>query len=524
VTFTTEKHYAGPEAFDAIVIGSGIGGLGAAAILAKQGRRRVLVLERHYAAGGWTHTFKRPGFAWDVGVHYVGDVHEGGASRALLEYVTEGRLEWAPMPDVYDRVRIGHLAFDYVRGEEPLRAALCDRFPAERAAIDRYFALVKTLGSRATLFFAEKALPAPVARLAGGLMRWPFTRLARLTTGEVLDGLTRDVELKAVLTAQWGDYGEPPGRSSFAAHAIVTHHYFGGASYPAGGAGRIAESVWPVIEREGGALLVAAEVVRIDTAAGRTVGVTLAGGRQFRAPIVISDAGLHNTLRLVAPDAAPRLAPLADAARRLTPSTGHLCLYIGLDGPVAVPAGNLWIYPGPDHDANVARSAANPDAPLPVVYVSWPAAKDPSFAVRHEGRATAEAITMAPYAWFSRWSDTRWKKRGEEYEAFKAHLSARLLESVFAQAPEVRGHLRVAELSTPLSTQHFAGYAQGEMYGLAHTPNRFLERALRPRTPLPGLFLTGQDVTLCGVMGALSAAYVCASAILRRNAFSLAPR
>lgn len=521
---TAEKRYTGPDAFDAIVIGSGIGGLGAAAILAKQGRRRVLVLERHYVAGGWTHTFKRPGFAWDVGVHYIGDMHEGGAARALLEYVAEGRLEWAPMPDAYDRVRIADLAFDYVRGEERLRAALQAHFPSERAAIDRYFSLVAKIGKRGSLYFAEKAVPAPIARLAGGLMRWPFTRLARLTTGAVLDGLTRNAELKAVLAAQWGDYGEPPGRSSFAAHAIVTHHYFGGASYPVGGAGRIAESVWPTIEREGGALLVDAEVARIDTSAGRTVGVTLASGRQFRAPIVISDVGLHNTLRLVAPDAMPQLAPLAEVARRLTPSSGHLSLYIGLDAPVPVPAGNLWIYPGPDHDANVARSAADPDAPLPVVYVSWPSAKDPAFAARHEGRATAEAITLAPYAWFSRWSDTRWKKRGEDYDAFKARLAARLLDAVFAHAPEVRGHLRAAELSTPLSTRHFAGYAQGEMYGLAHTPDRFLERALRPQTPVPGLFLTGQDVAMCGVMGALSAGYLCASAVLGRNAFSAAQR
>jgi all-trans-retinol 13,14-reductase len=252
--------------------------------------------------------------------------------------------------------------------------------------------------------------------------------------------------------------------------------------------------------------------------------VTLAGGRQFFAPVVISDAGVHNTLRLVTPDALPRLSPLAAAVRRLPPSRGHACLYIGLDGPVDVPAGNLWIYPGPDHDGNVARSAADPDAPLPVVYVSWPAARDPTFAARHDGHATAEAITMAPWDWFSRWSDTRWKQRGDDYDAFKARLAARLLETVFAHAPGVRGHVRRVELSTPLSTRHFAGYARGEIYGLAHTPDRFLERALQPRTPLPGLYLTGQDVTLCGVMGALSAAYLCASAVLGRNAFSAARR
>ena len=99
MTFGAAKHYAGSESFDAIVVGSGLGGFGAAALLARQAHRRVLVLERHYTAGGMTHVFRRPGFAWDVGVHYVGEMHEGSGPRRLLEHLTEGRLQWAPMPD-----------------------------------------------------------------------------------------------------------------------------------------------------------------------------------------------------------------------------------------------------------------------------------------------------------------------------------------------------------------------------------------------------------------------------------------
>jgi hypothetical protein len=106
-----------------------------------------------------------------------------------------------------------------------------------------------------------------------------------------------------------------------------------------------------------------------------------------------------------------------------------------VDAPIATPASNLWIYPGPDHDANVARAAGDPEAPFPFVYVSWPSAKDPSFARRHDGRATVELITLAPYAWFSRWSDTRWKRRGADYDAFKAHSAARLLDVLCAHVP-----------------------------------------------------------------------------------------
>jgi all-trans-retinol 13,14-reductase len=523
-TFTTPaKVYRGPDTFDTIVIGSGIGGLGLAALLAKQAHRRVLVLERHYTAGGMTHTFRRPNYEWDVGVHYVGDMHEGSPSRALVEYLTEGRLPWAPMPDAYDRVHIGDVAFDYVRGAGRLRAALIERF--SRPPLDAYFAAVERVTRRATLFFAEKTLPGAVARLVGGVMRGPFMSHARRTTRAVLDGLTRDELLQAILTAQWGDYGLPPGQSSFAAHAIITRHYFEGGSYPVGGAGRIAEAVWPVVARDGGVLLVDAEAARIDVRDRRVTGVTLTTGQSFRAPLVVSDAGLANTVeQLVPAEHRAAVEPLAALTRELPRSTAHVCLYVGLTQPAATPAGNLWIYPGPDHDTNVARSAADPEAPLPLVYVSWPSAKDPTFAERHGGRGTIDIITMVPFAWFDRWRETKWRHRGEEYDALKARLTDRLLDTLYRHVPEVRGLVDVAELSTPLTTRHFANYRQGEIYGLAHTPARFAARALRPETGIRGLYLTGQDIALCGVMGALSGAYTCASAMLGRNVFGAATR
>src|SRR5688572_893573 len=180
------KRFVDRSPFDAIVIGSGIGGLGAAALLAKAAGQRVLVLERHYAAGGFTHVFHRPGFEWDVGLHYVGQVHEAGSSvRALFEYLTEGRLDWEPMPDVYDRVVIGDLRFDYVRGESRLRDTLKTAFPAESRAIDRYFAAIHRCLRGMPPFFAEKVLPPIRSRLLGAALRAPFLSLARRTTASV---------------------------------------------------------------------------------------------------------------------------------------------------------------------------------------------------------------------------------------------------------------------------------------------------------------------------------------------------
>src|SRR5512134_3044408 len=151
------------ETYDAVVIGSGIGGLGAAALLGRYGGKRVLVLERHYTVGGYTHVFHRPGYEWDVGVHYIGDVHPGGMLRGIFDEITDGCLQWADMGEVYDRVVLGDEEFQFVKGRENVRRALVRRFPAEQEAIDAYFALVARVVATAPFFFMEKAIPAPLA-------------------------------------------------------------------------------------------------------------------------------------------------------------------------------------------------------------------------------------------------------------------------------------------------------------------------------------------------------------------------
>jgi all-trans-retinol 13,14-reductase len=521
---TPYKQFSDGQSFDTIVIGSGVGGLGTAALLAKAANHRVLVLEKHYAAGGFTHVFHRPGFEWDVGVHYVGQVHEPGSlPRALFDYLSEGRLTWYPLPDAYDRIRIGRLQFEYVRGEERLHGALARAFPDETHAIDRYFDVIRTCLARLPLYFLEKTLPPVAAGLAGRALRAPFLRLARHTTAEVLDRIGMSPEFKAVLTAQWGDYGLPPGQSSFGVHALVTSHHFQGAAYPVGGSGRIAASLLPTIARTGGAVVIGAEVARILVDQGRAVGVEMSDGRVFRAPRVVSDAGIRTTLELLPDPRSLAVRRVASTARALSSSLAHLCLYAGLDAsrlPAKIPAGNLWIHPGPDFDRNLAAFTANSEAPFPFLFVSFPSAKDPSAAARCPGGHTLEIVTLAPYEHFAAWEGTRWHHRGDVYDALKKRIADRMFATVFDHLPGLAGAVKTWELSTPLSTEHFANAARGAIYGLAHTPARFECRELRPRTPIQGLYLTGQDIGTCGVMGALSAAVATASVMLRRNLFA----
>jgi len=508
------------DTHDAIVIGSGIGGLGVAALLAKHSGKRVLVLERHTTAGGFTHTFSRKGWEWDVGLHYVGQVQPGSLLRALFDDITGGALEWAEMGEVYDTVIIRSERFEYIAGREAWRERMLQYFPDERGAIDAYLDRVREATGASRGFFAEKAVPAPVALLAGPWMRRRFLRHADRTVGEVLDELTANPTLKAVLAAQLGDYGLPPAEASFAIHAMVFNHYLGGGYYPVGGSARIAETVAPVIESAGGEIVVGAEVSTVLVEGGRATGVRMADGRELRAELVISDAGVPNTALHLLPEGTPGRDALLATLKRTSRSAAHVCLYAGLehdDAELGLGRSNLWVYPSADQNGDFARYLADPEAPMPLAFISFPSAKDPDFARRHPGRATIEVVGMAPYERFQKWEGTSWMKRGETYEALKEELSGRLLEVLEREVPEVRGKIAYSELSTPLSTRHFAAYDEGEIYGLEHTPARFRQRALRPRTGLKGFYLTGQDVCTAGIAGALFGGAIAASAILGKN-------
>ena len=512
---TSWKQRAAAGPFDAVVVGSGIGGLAAAAILARRGMR-VLVLERHYTAGGFTQTFERGGYEWDVGVHYVGQLDPASPTRRVFDFVTRGRLEWARMPEVYDRVFVGERSFDLVAGEARFVETLAASFPGEERALARYLKAVKACTRASGPYFAAKVLPPRVGSLLGGLLRSGFLRWARRTTREVLEERVGDPLLRAVLAGQYGDYGLPPSLSSFGIHATVAAHYLEGAYYPVGGASRFAATMVPVIEEAGGTVMVLAEVDRILVEGGRAAGVRLVDGSEVRARAVVSDVGWANTVGRLVPEEWRGRFP---AAAGLVPSAGHLALYLGLagtDAELGLSGTNLWLYADGDLDGSFERYMRDPDAPFPWVYVSFPSAKDPTFAARRPGRSTVDVLAPAPFEPYARFADARWRHRGEDYEALKARMAERLLSVVKARLPQLDGRIEVAELSTPASTRHFTAHPRGEIYGLAPTPRRF-EFDLPVRTPLPGLFLAGQDAAVLGVTGALMGGVLAASAVLREN-------
>lgn len=491
--------------YDAIVIGSGIGGLTTAALLARLRGKRVAVLEAHFKLGGFTHTFQRKGFHWDVGVHYIGGMHEGSPLRGVFDLVTGGTMKWQQMPHVLEVFHYPGLTVRVPSDPREYAAELASHFPDEADAITAYLADIRAVSR----WYGQEAYswsaPVPL-RLVIGLAGRRQRRMGTQTTAAYLAERFRDPRLRAVVTSQWGDYGLPPAQSAFAMHALVAAHYLKGGFYPVGSSKTIAEGAVAVIEAAGGTCLVNHRVEEVLIERGRAVGVRVSvkKGRtpqtvELRAPLVISDAGAHVTAhQLLRPGAAPRLQ---SAVAQTTPSIASVVLYLGLKASpetLGFQGENHWYFRGFDHDTMREQSQGVLQGHPPGGYLSFPSLKDPA-ATRH----TAEIITFADYADFERWAGQRWMRRGADYDELKSRIAEGLLDLVEEHHPGFRELVELQELSTPLTTADLTGHPGGQIYGLPATPERLRRRLLPARTEAPGLLLTGADVCSPGVAGAL---------------------
>lgn len=506
--------------YDVIIIGSGMGGLTCASILAQITRLRVLILEQHFKPGGYTHTFKRPGgFHWDVGVHYVGEMQPGRPSRRLMDLVTGGTVAWERMPDPFEVFDYPGLRFRVRAGIERYLADLIALFPEEETALRHYFTELPSMsrGPVGELILRDVG-SLPLSLLAQWMRRGRASRRAHSTTADYLSATFRDPRLRALLASQWGDHGLPPAQSALMTHAMVASHYLDGGFYPVGGAGGIAKAALAIVHAHGGALRLRCRAEEILVENGRAVGVRVTEGtgrgavsRVLRARHIVSNAGAEITYRKLL-RGRPEAAGVCRELDEIEPGPAHVNVFLGFkDDPrkLGFRGENLWIFDRLDHNEIFARRDDVLEGRPHFAYATFPSLKDPS-----ARRYTGEIVAFASHQAFARWRDQPWMDRGEEYGALKQRIADSLIAFVDERYPGYRDLVDYVEVSTPITTEHFAAHPRGVIYGVAARPERRGLECTRVRTPIANLYQASADSLVHGILGAMIGGSVAAGAVL----------
>jgi all-trans-retinol 13,14-reductase len=512
------KSQQGSDRFDAVIIGSGMGSLTTAAILADQGLS-VVVLEKHSQLGGYTQSFQRESWYWDVAVHYICSMEPGDLFFHGCRYLTENKLRWKKMPHIFDHFCFPGFQVDVPSSPEQYRGHLKSLFPDEHRQIDRYFDDLKKFHRRLDFLWAPKMLSIPIAKFFRPVLKLLFRKIPECSTADYFEQIGCSEKLTAAICAPWGTFGGLPSESSIYEHWLSPGSYLYGAWYPAGGAASIAESLAQFIENRGGSLRTSAGVkeVLVDTSLEKATGVKLESGEVIEGETIISGIGVRQTFEKLLPkQSAP--SEMIDLLADYENSVSYVQLFAGLNGDPSVIPGidgsNYWIASTTRFPQSIKELQIAQDETLEIrsVLLTFPSLKDPD--------AKSQTLTICAwinYEFFSRWAETESFQRPDDYEAMKRKLREALLRPVLMKFPQLRELIEYVTVSTPITAEQYTGHAEGSAYGLATPPGRFNDDRLRPKTAIDRLFLTGSDIACSGVPGAFAGGVFCASAILKKN-------
>lgn len=508
-----------PEDIDVIVIGSGIGGLSTAGFLSRVGKK-VLVIEKHYIAGGCMHTFEEKGVEHETGIHYIGNIEK---RKPILDLITKNKIEWCKLgrdnDNIYDIIVINDKQYNFRSGEKNFIKDMIEYFPNEADAINKYVKLIKNV-SQKDLFFNIKIIrPALLRRLLYNFVSEEYKKYVNRSAYDIISSLTKNEELIAVLCGQFGDYGPPPKKASFFVHASIANHYLEGGYYPRGGPSELTKQIIPIIEESGGRVLVGKGVKEIIIQDNKAIGVELENSKKIYAKKIISSVGLRNTFNKLIKEDKYVDVTYKNLINKIPESTSFIYLFVNLKGnpeDLGLKSSNIWIWPDRDYDKMIKIFEKDPiHNPIPL-FIACSCAKDDSWNENFPGKSNAIVLTMAKKEWFKEWEEKRCMHRGEDYNNFKEVFANRMFEEgLYKYYPKTRGNVEHYDIGTPLSIQHYINSYSGEAYGLDSTPYRYTKAYdLCPDTKVKNLFLTGQDICTLGFTGALMGGVLTAHSVL----------
>jgi len=490
------------NSFDIVIIGSGMGGLLCADILSREGYK-VCVLEKNKQIGGCLQTYVRDRAIFDSGVHYLGGLGEGQNLYQIFKYLgIMDKLKLQKMEeDVFDKIIIENDDKEYVyaQGYENFIRHLLKDFPAEEAALRVYCDKIKEVCSKFPLYNLR----------SGGSINEKNSVL-ELDTRAFIESVTADKKLQAVLAGNNMLYVLQSGKTPFYVHAMILNSYIESSWKCIDGGSAIGKLMARNIREHGGVIHRNTEVTKIVVEGKEVKSVELADGSHIYAKQFISNMHPARTLELT--DTNLINHAYRNRIKGLQNSIGGFVINIVLKKDAFKYVKHNYYY---HKDGHVWNLTDHTDQNWPLCYALF-------FSASSKATEYAESVTLLAYMRYDevkKWDKTfntvsAEQSRGEEYEAFKKQKAEVFLDCVEEKFPGLRSAIKEYYTATPLSYRDYIGNEDGTMYGVEKDYKNPLKTFISPRTKLPNLYLTGQNLNLHGILGAAMSGLVTCTAFM----------
>jgi len=490
------------EVFDIVIIGSGMGGLVCADILGREGYK-VCVLEKNKQVGGSLQTYVRDKVIFDSGVHYLGGLGEGQNLYQVFKYLgLIGQLKLQKMDeDSFDRIIMENDDKEYVfaHGYENFIQRLLVDFPEEEKALRVYCDKIKEVCSKFPLYNLR----------SGGDVNEKTTVL-EIDTRTYIESITGNKKLQAVLVGNNMLYVLQSHKTPFYVHAMILNSYIESSWKCIDGGSVIGKLMVRNIRSHGGDIRRNAEVKNIIVEEGRATAVELADGSKVYGTDFISNMHPVRTLEML--DTHLIKAAYKHRIRSLENSIGGFVINVVFKKDSFPYQKHNYYY---HKEGRIWDMTEHTEADWPLCYALF-------FAASSKTDEWAESMTVLAYMRYDevqQWADTfntvaRETDRGEDYEAFKKRKAEQLLDCVEEKFPGIRDCIQSYYTATPLSYRDYIGNDDGSMYGIVKDYRNPLKTFISPRTKVPNLYLTGQNLNLHGILGATMSALVTCTAFL----------
>ena len=462
--------------YDIIVIGSGIGGLTAASLLAKSGKS-VLVLEAHDRPGGYAHGFKRKKYQFDSGVHLISGCGKEGYCGGQVIYKT---LKATEMLDEVEFININ--PFSYAIFPElsialPQTIAdfvntLAEQFPDQQEGLQALTELCLQLAEEITI--ADELMAEVDYDRAQQLMPALF-KYRKATLTEVASEYITDPRLLGVFASNWPYLGLPPSQVSFVYWSTMLIGYMvDGSYYCKGGFQKLANTLVKGLQQQGGEIQYKSAVEKIIIENEQVAGVIIKNER-IKAPIIISNADIRQTVfEMVGVQHFP--PRYIQRINKMKHSLSIFVVYIATDLDLASMgiAHESFCYSDYDHDKNFSRTL---QGDISWLSITAPTLVEPILAP--EGEHLLMLTTLLPYQ-----VSESWKLAKPEYMDIMLKMACQTI-------PELESHILFMEGGTPATMYRYTHNYHGAAYGWDVSPGQVGPSRIQNQSPVKGLYFSG---------------------------------